>query len=375
MKIQTTNIYYKPTLYSPLKKNGANISFSSTEASDLYRNAKIEQNKAREQLKRNRFIAYIGALSLVVSGAAGAVISFLSPQKPNASDFETPPASVGSPFDNNNDNDVLGVLTEGNQAPTVTSPMEDTTVPPQTEIETVPETTIPETTVPVTEETIPETTIQETEPESTETTETNGDSIPPKIQKIFDENPNVEAQYNKIVESLDTFSKHLGEDGITAITRSIEKNGNGVVEPIDVLKILFIESSGRIYRNDGSYLVNGVGAMGPFQIKKVVEKDINRIYGGDSDGKKVNISNAYGNLDAFVLWWRFINEERLDDVKLPSSFPEHKNEKSIAAWLYNQGAWSESVSSEARSYIKTFDELSILDEYPEVVDYILNGGE
>ena len=142
-----------------------------------------------------------------------------------------------------------------------------------------------------------------------------------------------------------------------------------------MLKILYIESSGRIYNKSGGYLVNGVGAMGPFQMKKVVEEDINRIYGGDSTGKKVNISNAYGNLNAFVLWWRFINEERVPNVKLPSSFPEHKNEKTVAAWLYNQGAWSQSVSSEARSYMKTFDELSMLDDFPEVVDYILNGAE
>ena len=357
MKIQTSNIYYKPMTFSPSKNdNGAKVSFASSETVDYYAEAKNRQQKARERVKNQRAVAFISALGLSLTGTIGTITALLSP-KVDENNFSTPTSSVGSPFNNDFEQDIE-ILTEGNN---------------QTTEETNP--TIPETTVPVTEETIPETTVAETEPEIEETTEINDDGIPPHIEKIFLENPEVELQYNNLMASLETFSEHLGEDGLAVIKASIEKNGNGSVDPIDVLKILHIESSGRIYNKNGNYLVNSVGAMGPFQMKKVVEEDINRIYGGDSEGNKVNISNAYGNIDGFVLWWRYINEGRVPNVKIPASFPAHEDDKAITAWLYNQGAWSTSVSSEARHYVQTFDALSIVDKYPEVVEFILNGGE
>ena len=330
MKIQTSNIYYKPMTFSPSKNNnGARISFASSETVDYYAEAKNRQQKTRERVKNQRAVAFISALGLSLTGTIGTITALLSP-KVDENNFSTPTSSVGSPFNNDFEQDIE-ILTEGNN---------------QTTEETNP--TIPETTVPVTEETIPETTVAETEPQIEETTE--------------------------IIEESNTIN-HLGEDGLAVIKASIEKNGNGSVDPIDVLKILHIESSGRIYNKNGNYLVNSVGAMGPFQMKKVVEEDINRIYGGDSEGNKVNISNAYGNIDGFVLWWRYINEERVPNVKIPASFPAHEDDKAITAWLYNQGAWSTSVSSEARHYVKTFDDLSIVDKHPEVVEFILNGGE
>ena len=343
--------------FSPSKNdNGAKVSFASSETVDYYAEAKNRQQKAREQVKNQRAVAFISALGLSITGTIGAITALLSP-KVDENDFSTPTSSIGAPFDNDVEQNIE-LFTEGN-TPII--------------IETEP--TIPETTVPVTEETIPETTVAETEPEIEETTEINDDGIPPHIEKIFAENPEVELQYNNLMASLETFSEHLGEDGLAVIKASIEKNGNGSVDPIDVLKILHIESSGRIYNKNGNYLINSVGAMGPFQMKKVVEEDINRIYGGDSEGNKVNISNAYGNINGFVLWWRYINEERVPNVKIPASFPAYEDDKAITAWLYNQGAWSTSVSSEARHYVQTFDALSIVDKYPEVVEFILNGGE
>ena len=89
MNIQATNISYKPVLYSPLKKNGVCVSFASkTEANDAYVKAKIKQQKVREQTQRQRTLAFIGAMGLAVSGAAGMFVSNFLPSQNNALDHQ-----------------------------------------------------------------------------------------------------------------------------------------------------------------------------------------------------------------------------------------------------------------------------------------------
>lgn len=363
MKIQTTTINYKPILYSPLKSNGVRISFASgTEVNVSYRNAKIQQQKAREQAKQQRFIAFVSAVGLAISGAAGIVASFLLPDKSEDSNIETPPASVGTAFDTDND---LGIFTGGNPQTSETESNIEETIPSTTVLETT-----PETTVPVTEETIPETTISETEPEIKETT---GSSIPPEIESIFAENPKVEEQYNKIVESLETFSEHLGEDGLAVIKASVEKYGAGKVDTIDILKLLFIESNGRIYNKNGNILKSSSGAYGALQITKPTEEYINEYYGLTGD-EKLNVKDPYDNVDACVLLWRFLLEKRGGEIERGKWLPTGDDVKAAAAWSYHDGAWAETTTGYGRDYIQKFTALSLIDEYPELIEHILNAG-
>lgn len=362
MKIQATNNFcYKSKTFSPLKRNGANISFcSDVYADDSYRNAKVNQQKAREENKKQRLIAFVSAIGLTISGAAGYVTSVLLPEKTEKRDFETPSAAVGSPFDNDV-NDTLGILTGGNPQENEQQTTIVETTPPTTVVETM-----PETTVPATEETIPE-----TQPEVTETT---GSNIQMKIESIFAENPKVEEQYNKIVESLETFSDHLGEDGLEVIKTSVEKYGDGKVDTIDILKLLFIESNGRIYNKNGNILKSGSGAYGALQITKPTEEYINEYYGLTGENK-LNVKDPYDNVDACVLLWRFLLEKRGGEIERGKWLPTGDNVKLAAAWSYHDGAWAESTTSYGRDYIQKFDKLSLIDEYPIVVDYILNGAE
>lgn len=367
MKIQTTNnFYYKSQTFSPAKRNGVNVHFcSDIYADDSYRNAKEKQQKAREDVKKQRFIAFVSAVGLVVSGAAGIVASILLPNKPESSDIETPPAATDSPFDNDVDEN-LGILTDGNTQETTPQVTIEETIPPTTVIETT-----PETTVPAIEETIPETTIAETEPEITGTT---GSSIPAEIEHIFAENPKVEEQYNKIIESLETFSEHLGEDGLEVIKASVEKYGDGKVEAIDILKLLFIESNGRIYNKNGNILKSGSGAYGALQITKPTEDYINEYYSLTGEDK-LDVKNPYDNVDACVLLWRFLLEKRGGEIERGKWLPTGDDVKLAAAWSYHDGAWATNTTSHGRDYIQKFTALSLVDAYPTVVDYILNGAE
>ena len=44
-------------------------------------------------------------------------------------------------------------------------------------------------------------------------------------------------------------------------------------------------------------------------------------------------------------------------------------------WSYHDGAWAENVTDRGKVYLDKYNSLSVIDEYPQVIDYILNGGE
>lgn len=192
---------------------------------------------------------------------------------------------------------------------------------------------------------------------------------------ILENNPEVKEQYDKIMQALDTFSAQLGQDALPLIKDRVEKLGNGRVEVIDVLKILFIESTGRIYESDGSgnILKSNSDAYGAFQITKDTQDYLNYYYNLEGTPDELDIMDPYDNLDGCIYNLRFLNAQRSKDLENGVSLPTGDNLKSAVAWGYHDGAWAQYITDFGADYIEKFETLSILDEYPEVVDYIING--
>lgn len=189
----------------------------------------------------------------------------------------------------------------------------------------------------------------------------------------MEQNPEIKEQYDKISNALLRFSSQLGEDGLEVIRERVEEIGDGKVEVIDVLKILWIESRGRIYEDDNpnKILKSVADAYGPFQITKDTQDYLNFYFGLDGD-EKLDIMDPYDNIDACIYNLRFLNEKRTNDLKKGIELPTGDNIKNAIAWSYHDGAWADDMSYYGEQYVENFEILSQLDDYPEVVEYIIN---
>lgn len=225
---------------------------------------------------------------------------------------------------------------------------------PETVVET------PEVTVEGTDESVPEVS------DAPEITNTQS------AQEILANNPEVNEAYTKLNEALTRFSNQLGEDAPSLIQERVALLGNNRVDPIDVAKILYIESRGRIYDPETGdiYRNSQSGATGPFQVKPSTVDYINYYYnltGSDA----LDVENPYDNLDACILYLRLINALRVQDVAEGKELLTGDNVKLAMAWGYHDGPWSETISPAGSDYISDFDMLSAADNYPQVINYLL----
>ena len=194
------------------------------------------------------------------------------------------------------------------------------------------------------------------------------ESISP--EEILETHPKIKEQYKKIIDSLNTFSEQLGEDALPVIEQKIKEIGEGKVETIDVLKILCIESNGRIYGKDGKILVSSAKAYGPFQITQKTADYLKDYYEVDFD-----IKNPYGNIEGCIYNLKFLHDKRSRDLREGEKLPTGDNLKHAIVWSYHDGAWADNVSAYGKDYIAKFRVLSQIDRFPELIDYILNSGE
>ncbi len=196
----------------------------------------------------------------------------------------------------------------------------------------------------------------------------NSDEI---AQNIINSNSEVREVYYNITESLDRFSSQLGTDGLSLIKNRVNTIGEGEIEVIDVLKILYIESSGRIYDNNGEYLVSYTGeAYGPFQLTPDTIDYLNYYYGFTGTENELDIMNPYDNLDACIYNLKFLKEKKENDLKENGILPTGNDIMEAVFWGYHDGAWASSITDKGEYYLEQYRNLSIIDEYPEVISYI-----
>ncbi len=197
-------------------------------------------------------------------------------------------------------------------------------------------------------------------------------NIVESAEEILRSNPDVADAYDNIMQALNTYSEQLGEDALPLIKERVAEIGNGRVDVIDVLKILWIESNGRIYGDDNEILQSYSGAYGAFQITEDTEDYLNYYFGLEGTEDELNIENPYDNLDACIYTLRFLNDKRSEDIKQGVELPTGNNLKSAIAWSYHDGAWANEITDYGQDYIEKFEKLSRLDEFPQVIDYILS---
>ncbi len=194
-------------------------------------------------------------------------------------------------------------------------------------------------------------------------------------EEILETKPEVKKEYTKIQEALNQFSKEIGTDGLELIKDRVAEIGNGEVELMDVLKILCIESEGRIYdpENPNKIITSYNGtAFGPFQITPDTATTLSAYYGLNEKHQKLDIMNPYDNLDACIYNLRFIREKRENDIANGIELPTGENMGEALAWSYHDGPNALHISYYGKDYIDKYNQLSILDEYPEVVEDLTN---
>ena len=193
--------------------------------------------------------------------------------------------------------------------------------------------------------------------------------FPPKI-----EDENVQKSYNNIMKAISTFSDDLGENGLSLIKERVNAIGDGEVNVIDVLKILWIESNGRIYDDNGNIITSYTGeAFGPFQLTPSTVDYLNYYYGLEGTDAELDIMNPYDNLDACIYNIKFLKEKKLNDFSENGVFPSEVNNLMEAVfWCYHDGAWANKVTQQGADYIEKYRNLSVIDDYQEIVDYIVS---
>ena len=196
------------------------------------------------------------------------------------------------------------------------------------------------------------------------------ESLTDKVNGLFLENEDLYSANLKIQSAIDTFSSQLGEDGLSLINERVELLGGSEVKTIDVLKLLWIESNGRIYDDNGEYITSYTGqAFGPFQLTPDTVDYINNYYGLD---KPLDVMNPYDNLDACILNLKFLKAKKLADSE-NSLLPTGENIMDAVFWGYHDGAWATDITKQGEEYLAKYRDLSIVDDYPDVVAYITNG--
>jgi hypothetical protein len=192
------------------------------------------------------------------------------------------------------------------------------------------------------------------------------------IDEILCENSELESAYNKIMDALERYSSQLGEDAISLIQNRVDEIGNGEVEALDVAKILWLESRGRIYEdtNQTKILTSNCNAYGAFQLTKNTVSYINDYFGLTGTSKELNVLDPYDNLDACIYNLRFLKEKREIDLINGKNLPTGDSLKNAVIWSYHDGAWATSFSTNGKNYLSQYSKFSVLDDYPEVVEYI-----
>lgn len=314
MKIHAINYPYNYLITS--NKRSSTPYYQDTVSFSAYYNQKVKRRK-----KAQKIGTFISALAVGIAGAAGIAIKTNSQPIQNNNNTTEPSGYVSEPFET-----------------------EETTLPFFTTEPTV-ETTQPPTT-------------KETKPENL------------TVAEIFEANPEIKEQHKKIEDALDTYSSHLGRNALPVIKQKVKEIGAGKVEVIDVLKILWIESTGRIYDKNGNILKSDAGAYGAFQVTKDTQDFLNNYYDLNLD-----VENPYDNLEACIYNLRFIHDKRSNDLAKGEKLPTGDNLKNAIAWSYHDGPWATRISYYGQDYINKFSTLSQIDDYPQVVEYIINGGE
>ena len=184
-----------------------------------------------------------------------------------------------------------------------------------------------------------------------------------KLNQLLEENPDIAKAYNNIKSAVETFGSQIGENGFELINKYVEELGGGKVKAEDVYKILFIESSGRIYDSNGEYLTSSANAYGPFQIRKIAETDINLRY-----GTNYNVLDPYDNLSVNILLLRWLNDYRTQQINNGVNLPTGNNLQDAILWGYHAGAYADELSQWDQDYIDKFNKLSVIDNYPELYD-------
>ncbi len=194
-------------------------------------------------------------------------------------------------------------------------------------------------------------------------------------QEILNSNSEVKYNYNKIKESLDRFSEQLGEDCLPLIKRRVEELGNNRVSVLDVLKILEIETKGRIYDPDNPKEIIASftnEAYGPFQLTPDTVDYVNYYYKLEGTDKELDVMDPYDNLDACILYLRFLRYQKETQLNEGKTLPTGNDVNLAVMWGYHDGAWENDISDYGRDYLQQYTELSSIDDYPEVVAYLLN---
>lgn len=315
MKIQAINYPYN---YIKTSNNRSSNSYSQ----DTISFSAYYTQKKKAQQKAQRIGAFLGALGIAITGGTTLALKMNTLANPNQEQDKnstTPPSSyVSEPFES-----------------------EEPTFPTY-----ITEPSIEETTPPTTQETLPQQL---------------------SVEEVFEKHPEIEEQYDKITDALETYSTHLGREAMPIITQKVKEIGAGKVDVIDVLKVLWIESTGRIYDKNGDILKSSAGAYGAFQVTKDTQDFLNNYYGINLD-----VEDPYDNLEACIYNLRFIHTKRSNDLAEGKKLPTGDDLKTAIAWSYHDGPWATKISYYGQDYIRKFSELSQIDDFPQVVGYILN---
>lgn len=180
-----------------------------------------------------------------------------------------------------------------------------------------------------------------------------------EIDKILNENEDVKSAYDNINEALDTFSSQMGTDGLELIRQRTNEITNGEIDTAEILKILWIESRGRVYDDNGNYITGYTNeAFGPFQLTPDTVDYLNNYYGLNLD-----VMNPYDNLDACIynlMFLKDLNEQRLEEN---GELLTGNDVMRAVFWNYHDGAWADDITKQGEDYLAMYDELSAIDEY------------
>lgn len=194
------------------------------------------------------------------------------------------------------------------------------------------------------------------------------------VMDVFASNSILKTDYERLLDAVTRFSEELGEDALPLIKDRVMELGDGKVDVIDVLKILWIESKGRIYEKDNpdEILTSYTGqAFGPFQLTNDTVDYLNNYYGLKGTEDELDVMNPYDNLDACIYNLKFLFDKRQNDVLNGVSLPTGNNISEAVAWSYHDGAWASDISYYGQDYLEQYRTLSVIDEFPEVVEYLL----
>ena len=151
----------------------------------------------------------------------------------------------------------------------------------------------------------------------------------------------------------------MGTDGLELIRQRTNEITNGEIDTAEILKILWIESRGRVYDDSGNYITGYTNeAFGPFQLTPDTVDYLNNYYGLNLD-----VMNPYDNLDACIynlMFLKDLNEQRLEEN---GELLTGNDVMRAVFWNYHDGAWADDITKQGEDYLAMYDELSAIDEY------------